>query len=44
MIGPETIEGRKLINQWRAIFIAHVATLNIGEMFSVPEITAFCML
>ena len=44
MIGLETIEGRKLINKWRVIFIVDVATLNIREMFGVPEITAFCML
>ena len=35
---------RKLLNKFRAIFIVRVASLNVREMLSVPEITAFCML
>ena len=35
---------KKEVNQWRAIFIVHVATSNVLEIFSVRNITAFCML
>ena len=42
-VGPTDVEGRELIIS-KAILIVHVATLNVTEMFSVPESTAFCML
>ena len=35
---------RKKANKLKGILIVQVATLNVREMFSVPEITAFCML
>ena len=41
--GPKDVEGRELINS-NATFIVLVATLNVPEMLSVPESTAFCML
>ena len=42
-VGPTDVEGRELIIS-KVKFIVHVATLNVHEMFIVPESTAFCML
>ena len=40
---PNDVEGRESIIS-KAIFIVHVATSNVLEMFSVRESTADCML
>ena len=40
MNGVQDVEGKEFINT-NTIFIVYVATLNVREMFSVPESTVY---